>query len=353
MKTPKTIRNMKRNFICILTGLILTGLLGMASISPAAGGAWEKKTDMPTPRHGFATAVVDGWIYTLGGRIGPEDGLQIVEAYDPVTNQWSRKADMPTGRRGAVAMVVDGKIYVIGGHIGPSSVPGEMAVVEMYDPATDTWTKKRDMPSARSFAAAEFMDGQIYVFGGWANSSPRSILEVYAPATDTWAAKKSMPLSTSHLGTGAITGKIYLVEGLWGNAGATYEYDAATDSWTQKTSMPTGRNTFATSVLDNKLYVIGGLNSSWVHLSAVERYEPATDTWTTLTEMPTARGGMGTAVVNGRIYIIGGAGAGIPGVDVANVLGLVEEHTPEGWKATSVSPQDKLATTWGEMKHGK
>ncbi len=72
MKTQKTTRNMKQNLVCVLTGLIIIGLLGMASISLAAGGTWTKKSDMPTPRHGFSTAVVGGWIYTIGGRIAPE-----------------------------------------------------------------------------------------------------------------------------------------------------------------------------------------------------------------------------------------------------------------------------------------
>jgi len=61
---------------------------------------------------------------------------------------WTQKADMPTPRMTHTSAVVNGKIYVIG---GVSSEPGweGLSNVEEYDPATDTWTRKADIPGAR------------------------------------------------------------------------------------------------------------------------------------------------------------------------------------------------------------
>jgi hypothetical protein len=38
--------------------------------------------------------------------------------------------------------------------------------VEVYDPATDTWTKKPDMPTARGELSACAVGGKIYAMGG-------------------------------------------------------------------------------------------------------------------------------------------------------------------------------------------
>jgi hypothetical protein len=75
-----------------------------------------------------------------------------VEAYDPVTDTWAWKADIPTARAFASTAVVSDTIYVIGGQrtgwLGPT-----YRTVEAYDPVTDTWTSKADMGTARMQAA--------------------------------------------------------------------------------------------------------------------------------------------------------------------------------------------------------
>lgn len=38
--------------------------------------------------------------------------------------------------------------------------------MEEYDPATDTWTKKTDMPTPRWGLSAEVVNGRIYLIGG-------------------------------------------------------------------------------------------------------------------------------------------------------------------------------------------
>ncbi|MBI1925874.1 hypothetical protein HYR99_16690 [Candidatus Poribacteria bacterium] len=38
--------------------------------------------------------------------------------------------------------------------------------MEEYDPATDTWTKKSDMPTARGSVSTSAVNGKIYTIGG-------------------------------------------------------------------------------------------------------------------------------------------------------------------------------------------
>ena len=124
--------------------------------------------DLPTPRTQVAAGAIDGKLYVAGGgTYYIVDGTQrtrhhyVLEIYDPATESWSAGADMLTARSGACAAVVEGKLYVIGGTSGPL-----LDLVEVYDPATNTWTSVAPMPTARAAAAAVVLDGKIYVIGG-------------------------------------------------------------------------------------------------------------------------------------------------------------------------------------------
>jgi hypothetical protein len=63
-----------------------------------------------------------------------------------------------------------------------------LSVVEEYDPATDTWTKKSDMPTARFALTSSAVNGKIYAIGGveaWAGvnllGKLLSTVEEYTP----------------------------------------------------------------------------------------------------------------------------------------------------------------------------
>jgi hypothetical protein len=58
------------------------GLLGVSSMSLAEEGTWRKRAEMPTPRAGLSTCVVNGKIYAIGGA-NDRQLLSTVEEYDP------------------------------------------------------------------------------------------------------------------------------------------------------------------------------------------------------------------------------------------------------------------------------
>jgi N-acetylneuraminic acid mutarotase len=324
MKTVKTILSML---------IAVVGLFYVASQCNAQS-PWEQKTDIPTRRFACSTSVVDGKIYAIGGSRGY--GLPLlhtVEEYDPATDTWTQKADMPTAREMLTTSVVNGKIYAIGGGASINGGYAQMepfSTVEEYDPATDTWTTKSEMPTARTTHCASVVDGKIYVLFG-SHSSPYNgpyvrPMEVYDPATDTWIQKGNVPANKGGGSTSVVNGKIYAFGG-YGSPYGVYEYDPATDTWTQKANMPRSRTGLSTSVLDGKTYVIGGHpgSSPWMGLAAVEVYDATTDTWTIAHDIPTGRVRHHASVVNGKIYAIGG-------ILIANAgnyaIGTVEEYDP-------------------------
>jgi hypothetical protein len=136
-----------------------------------------------------------------------------MEVYDPVTDTWTTRADIPTARSMAVASVVDGKIYVMGGVVGGVGGSG-ISIVEEYDPMTDIWTRKANMSTSRKALSASVVGGKIYAFGGGSGySEPFSALEEYDPAIGTWTRKNNMPIARYCHSTSSVDGKIYVFGG--------------------------------------------------------------------------------------------------------------------------------------------
>lgn len=88
-------------------------------ISAVSQDYWVQKASMPTARYCLKTAVVDGELYSIGGfhaisRADYYNGSGFVgfnEKYDPATDTWTRKSDMPTPRQDFGIAVYQNKIY--------------------------------------------------------------------------------------------------------------------------------------------------------------------------------------------------------------------------------------------------
>ena len=233
-----------------LASLILIALLGVCAIGVAQVDTWTRKADLPTPSQALSASVVNGKIYAIGGS-GRVRRRSVVEAYDPAVDTWTRKPDMPTPRRRHNTRVLDGKIYAIGGQ---DSDGNPFSAMEVYDPSTDTWTRKADIPTLRHNFSISVVDGRIYVIGGSIpvdnEFRPLSTVEAYDPATDTWTRKSDMPTPRGFLSTSLVNGKIYAIGGWDGiNPISTVEaYGPQTDIWTRKVDMPTPRSDLTTHV---------------------------------------------------------------------------------------------------------
>jgi len=156
----------------------------------------------------------------------PHRAVTTVEEYDPAINTWRARSPMPTPRNHAAAGVVNNKVYVIGGRIGAAfiSVGSNTDVVEEYDPATDQWGVIRErMPTPRSAMAWGVHSGRIYVAGG--EFQDRSLmaafraLEVYDPAANRWTILPQMPIPRHGLAGAVIGNRLHLVTGEIQSAG--------------------------------------------------------------------------------------------------------------------------------------
>jgi N-acetylneuraminic acid mutarotase len=355
----KTInKNKKTKITFVLVGFVATIVL--TGTRNARADTWTRKADMPTARSGPRSEVVNGKIYVIGGIYADR---QKVEAYDPATNTWATKADMPTPSRILFATgVVNGKIYVIGGE--GSLGLNARATVEAYDPATDTWTRKGNMPTPRTRSAASVVEGKIYVIGGAGGGGDlypeMSTVEAYDPATDTWTRKADMPSARELLSTSVVGGKIYAIGGQQENSVfrgvfSTVEmYDPATDTWAKRADMPLPRKVHRACVLNDLIYVFGGRNiiGGWPQ-STLFQYDPAVDAWVVREDMPYEVATQAVSTVEGRIYLIGGSSTYPP----SQVLSTVWEYDPglpvaspdfNGDGLVDIKDLVRLIESWGQ-----
>jgi hypothetical protein len=144
--------------------------------------------------------------------------------------------------------------------------------MDIYDPATDTWSAGPAMPTARNEFGSVVVNGILYAIAGMTDAGPTKAVEAYDPSTNKWASKASFPVFdfwTAGMAT-ALNGRIYVcggakVLGTFDQGAApsnsVYVYDPASDSWTASTSMPIAHalNTAVTNA--GKIYVFGGDSS--------------------------------------------------------------------------------------------
>jgi N-acetylneuraminic acid mutarotase len=95
-----------------------------------------------------------------------------MEVYDPATDTWSTKAPMPTNRWYHNVAVVNGILYVMGGYSSINNGISEIIdTVYAYDPVTNTWTTNTTLPGWVLRPISAVIDGVLYVAGGVNNSS--------------------------------------------------------------------------------------------------------------------------------------------------------------------------------------
>lgn len=202
---------------------ILGGLEGAASKEIGesyayfpASGEWHPMTPMPagTERAGSAVGVIGSKVYIAGGVRGDEPVADF-SAYDVEADTWKELPPMPEARGYVVGGAVGGIFYTIGGQKGGSS---EMAGdVFAFDPAKGAWSARASMPTPRSDAAAGIVDDRIFVLGGEGDAETETGLfdvnEIYDPATDTWTKGERMDPPRHGVGAAGHDGVLYVAGG--------------------------------------------------------------------------------------------------------------------------------------------
>lgn len=103
--------------------------------------------EMSRERAAIATAVLNGYLYAIGGRF-MESTLDLVERYCPRTDRWTTLAPLLLARLNCGMVAFNDHLYVVGGCTGTGRNARNVKVsinettsVERYDPSTNEWIK--------------------------------------------------------------------------------------------------------------------------------------------------------------------------------------------------------------------
>ncbi|MEO0086079.1 MAG: kelch repeat-containing protein, partial [candidate division WOR-3 bacterium] len=236
-------------------------------------------------------------LYMIGGDPAGYYGVANCQRFNPVTNTWTNLASMPGARTwldGEGAFVQHlGKIFICGGYTGSANNQ-----TYIYTVATNTWTTGASMSSATlAYQSGIWRDSLIYIMGGTGPSLTGSaVVQVYNPVSNTWATATSLP-EAGDMGSGTIIGDtIYITNSynrssgtLWTNARKGYinPSNPLTITWSTWTGVPTYGFNGGTTRLGGKVYRMGGFASlsggphkrGWV-------YSPSTGAVDTLPWLP-------------------------------------------------------------------
>ncbi len=274
---------MKKFLSLLLLAVCITTALNAQSYT------WIQKASLPADgRYGAVCFTIGSKAYVCCGVGNGNLNLQDLWEYDNISNTWTQKSNVPgVSRRRTNIEVVNGIAYMMGGvhWNGGSGNNTILKDVWAYNPTTDSWTQKNNLPfGPLGSAASSTVNDKIYFgIGLDSNQNQQNIWWMYNPLTDTWTQKASFP-GTSRLHGVSFKSKDRIFFGLGITTSYTlfadlWLYQISTDTWVQKSDFPGGaRQDAASFYVGDNGYIVGGYSTQLK--KDVWEYNYFTDTWT-------------------------------------------------------------------------
>jgi type 1 glutamine amidotransferase len=248
-----------------MAGLKITGA---TEIYDPAADQWSTGAPMPLPVTHMGAAVAGNDIWIVAGFVGNHPGVatDAVQVYNTVTDTWREGPPLPNPRGSGAAVYSNGKLHFFGGLLPDRRTDvGEHYILDLANLAAG-WQAAAPMPNPRNHLSGAAVDGLIYAIGGQyghdAGVQDQKFLDAYDPATDTWTRKADLPSARSHFEPGTMVhNKKIIIAG--GRRGGFFfddvtEYDPATDEWTERCELPENLLAPAAKVFGDRLIVANG-----------------------------------------------------------------------------------------------
>jgi len=323
------------------TTALIFCLILLACNADAQIGQWESRTPMYTKRSTHVGFSIHGKGYICAGAPDDQTNLKDLWQYDPNTNAWSQKADMPgVGRQELSCFTIDSFAYVgLGRNIDNPQTA--FSSFNRYDPSSNTWSAIADFPSERYVSTGFSIDSIGYITCGVTPLVERyKDLYAYNPRTDKWTKKAGLPEAAIVRAFACVVsnGKnAYLMGGFDGYdiANDFYMYDPLNDTWTPKEGFPGGARSYSAGFAIGKYILMGmGRDGSQDDAKDWYYYNPDENLWAAVASHPNDNTvGCATFVIDGKGYVSGGFSASSNSVfNLMNVLTATPVSIDEPYK---------------------
>ncbi|SBS75744.1 Serine/threonine protein kinase with Kelch repeats [uncultured Mycobacterium sp.] len=272
---------------------------------------WVELPPLLQPRAAGTAAVVGGRLVVTGGVGANGKLLNTTEVFDGAT--WKLGAEMPTPRKMLGGASDDKVVYAVGGTDGTA----DLATVEAYDPAADSWASLPALPQPRSDLGVAIADARLVAVGGLSAGQVLKTVSVMDVATKTWAGLPDMSTARHGMAVAVVEKSVYVIGGATGvdNSQVTSTAESLklaprklqpASTWRSLPDAPTPRLMMAWTVLDDKIFVAGGMRHGET-LQMVQSYDPQTGAWQTQPPLPVPLHHATATTYRGEMVVIGGS----------------------------------------------
>jgi N-acetylneuraminic acid mutarotase len=211
---------------------------------------------------------------------------------------WREMASLPQPVAGYMAGVLNGQLLIIGGSYWVNNQKHRIDTVQVFDPATNTWSRATSLPAPRSDAASATLDGDIYCFGGVTGEDAQT--DAIVLHHGKWSTVPEARLPQPRLYSVAVVSGEYIY--LLGGISKVGDYKTVTNTfwrwrpgtkgWEVLPPLPgPGRSNHAMAEIDGDIYVFGGATTGPVDVENLQdayKYVPRTRKWSRLSDLTIA-----------------------------------------------------------------
>jgi len=298
---------------------------------------WAPTESMAAPRSQHAAVELeDGRILVVGGT------TETPELFDLQTATWSQAAATNSSYSSAEAVRLgDGRVLVVGSNVGQDFDS------EIYDPATDSWAVTGQLNHDRfSHSAITLADGRVLVAGGVWGEYPQleavETVEVFDPASESWTVIDTLDGMRIQPGLANLLDGTTVIVG----ARSVTRFDPISDVLQRAASLAAEWQQPLTVTLDDGRVLMAGIANGPMTLL----WNPTDGRWKIADNALAIRSDWtATKLANGLVLVAGGYGGG------DSALRTTEFFDPEdySWRAGSALVHGRMSHTATLLEDGR